>query len=211
MLCVLSLNVVGCKKEESFTVTFSGGHEDASLYYGEEVQVVTNANQLVEPVYVREGYNFVGWNLTVSRIEKSTTVVAQWRKYDLEVVFYANGGKDTSGNRVVKVKADSAKQLIEMQPQFERKGYTLSWVPQLETITSSCTVNAIWTINDYSITFKDKDGKDFTNNTLDVTYNDTFDYSNISAPEVSGMKFAYWADEQGFSFDNYLIMDILCL
>ncbi len=168
--------------------------------------MVTNSSQIIEPIYVREGYNFVGWNLSLSRIEKNTTVVAQWRKYDIDVVFYANGGKDSNGNRIVKITADSAKQLIEKQPQFKKKGYTLSWMPKLETITSSCEVNAIWTVNDYSIAFINKDGQKFDD--MMITFNNLFDYSSISAPYVSGMKFAYWQDDNGVPFDKGMVWDI---
>ena len=207
-LCLFSFNISGCKNNKSFTVTFSGGHEDALLYHGDEVQVVENSSQIVEPIYVREGYNFIGWNLSISRIDKSTTVIAQWKKYDIEVVFYANGGKDGDGNRTIKITANSAKQLIDNQPQFKKKGYTLSWEPQLETITSSCQVNAVWTVNDYVATFKDKNGNNFKGNTLDITYNKAFYHNSICAPNVSGMKFAYWKDNNGVPFDNGMVWDI---
>lgn len=210
ILCFSALSISGCKKDESFTVTFSGGYEGASPYYGEEIQRVTNANQLVEPIYVREGYNFVGWNVSISRITSSTTVVAQWKKYPLEVVFYSNGGADDQGNRTVAITADSAYEVINNAPQFKKEGYTLSWSPQLETITSSCEVNAVWTLKEYSLTFKDKNGQDFENNTLNVAYNQLFDHTPITAPQVVGEKFAYWADEQGVPFDKGIVWDIDC-
>ena len=207
-LCFSSLSFAGCKKEQSFTVTCVSGHEDATLYYGEEVQKVTNSNQIVEPIYIRDGYNFVGWNVSISRIKSSTTVVAQWKKYDIQVVFNANGGKDDAGNREVTMTVDSAKQLIDNAPQFKKTGHTLSWEPQLETITNSCVVNAVWTVNDYTLTFKDKLGQDFENNTLKIKYNQKLNYSDIQAPQVLEEKFAYWADEQGVAIDSGIIWDI---
>ncbi len=209
-LCFSALSYISCKKDESFTVTFSGGHEDARCYYGEEneIQVVTNANQIVEPIYVREGYNFVGWNVSISRIKSSTTVVAQWKKYEMDITFYANGGKDDDGNRTISLTADSAYEIVDKAPEFKKKGYSLSWSPSLETITKSCEVNAIWTINDYTLTFKNQNGEDFNNNSIKITYNQLLDYSKIEAPKVSGKKFACWVDAQGLPIDKGMIWDI---
>ncbi len=207
-LCFCSLNFISCKKDESFTVTFTNGYDESDPYYGNAVQVVTSAKQIVEPVYVREGYNFVGWNVAISRIKSNTTVIAQWKKYEMEVAFNGNGGKDQDGNQTITMTVDSAYELIEKQPQFKKKGYSLSWEPELETITESCTVNAVWTINDYSLNFKDKLGGDFANNILQITYKHNLDYSEIQAPQSLGEKFAYWIDEDGLPIDNGIIWDI---
>ncbi len=206
-LCFLTLNVISCKKDESFTVTFSSGHEDAYLYYGKETQQVKNSKQIEEPIYVRKGYNFAGWNVSISRINKDTNVVAQWTRYDMSIVFYANGGKDDDGNRSVSIIANSAFDIMEKAPQFKRKGYTLSWSIPLESITKSCTIDAIWTLNEYDFTFKDMHGNDFDGNTLSVKYNEVLDFSSISAPIEQGKKFAYWADDDGVPLDNGIVWD----
>ena len=207
-LCLSAFNFVGCASDNSFTVTFSSGHEEASLYYGKEVQVVTSAKQIKEPIYVREGYNFVGWNVSLSRINKDTKVVAQWKKYEIQVVFYANGGFADDGSTVVSLTVDSAKEIIDKQPQFKKKGYALSWDTELATIGSSCEINAIWTIKSYDLTFKDKNGQDFANNSLSITYNDKLDFGNLQAPQVAGEKFVCWQDEQGCAIDEGLIWDV---
>ena len=208
VVCLSAFNFVACAKDNSFTVTFTSGHEDASLYYGKEVQVVTSAKKLKEPIYIRDGYNFVGWNVSLSRITKSTTVEAQWKKYEMQVVFYANGGSADDGSTVISLTADSAKQIIDNQPQFKKKGYSLSWDTELATITSSCEINAIWTIKNYNLTFKDKNGQDFNNNLLNVTYNDKLDFGSLQAPQVVGEKFVCWQDESGNAIDKGIVWDI---
>ena len=72
LLCVFSaFSMAGCA-EDKFTITFESGAIDASLYYGKEVQKVSSSKQLVEPVYIRPGYNFVGWNRSISMLNKNT-------------------------------------------------------------------------------------------------------------------------------------------
>ncbi len=207
-LCFSALNFVGCKKDNSFTVTFTSGHEDAYCYYGKEVQRVTSSNQIIEPIYIREGYNFVGWNVSISRITSATTVVAQWKRYEMHVVFNGNGGQTDDGKTTVSMTVDSAYELIENQPQFKKKGYSLSWEPSLGKITESCSVNAVWTINEYNVIFKDKLGGDFSGNSLNITYKRKLDYSHIQAPEVLGEKFVYWMDSDGLAIDNGIVWDI---
>ena len=206
-LCLSAFNFVGCASDNSFTVTFSSGHEDASLYYGKEVQVVTSAKQLKEPIYIREGYNFVGWNVSLSRINKNTTVVAQWKKYEMQVVFYANGGSADDGSTEISLTVDSAKELMDNQPQFKKKGYALSWDTDLSTVSSSCEINAIWTIKEYTLTFKDKDGNDFANNSITVKYNGQIDFGNLQAPQVVGEKFVCWQDAEGNLIDKGIVWD----
>jgi len=210
VICFCSLSFISCKKDNSFTVTFTNGYDESAPYYGDAVQVVTSAKQIVEPIFVRDGYNFVGWNVSISRIKSSTTVVAQWKKYQMHVVFNGNGGKDDFGNSTISMTVDSAKELVDNQPQFKKKGYALSWEPQLETITKSCTVNAVWTIKDYNLTFKNKFGQDFANNKLSITYKHKLDYAQVQAPQITGEKFAYWIDEQGLPIDRNIVWDVDC-
>ncbi len=190
----------GCSSQRKFTVTFSGGAEDAELYYGKQVQVVSRPNQIIEPIYVRPGYNFVGWNKSISRIDDDTTVKAQWKQYTFEVTFLSNGGKDENANKSVVLTVDSAYELVQNQPQFFKEGYNLSWSIDLNTITSTCTVNAVWTPKKYTLTFKDETSNDFQNNTLSVEYNSNVSTITINPPQKAGKKFAYWAD--GLSEDS---------
>lgn len=200
-----TFSLVGCA-DDTFTVRFQKGATDASLYYGREVQKVSSSSQIVEPIYIRPGYNFAGWNKSISLLDKDSTVVAQWKAYEFEVVFYANGGADALGNKIVVVQTDSAYNLVENQPNFIKVGYDLSWDMDLNLITKSCSVNAVWTPKKYDLVFKDILGNDFANNTLKVSYNDKIDNISITPPHVDGKKFAYWVGSgNGLPLDSGVI------
>ncbi|MBO7149571.1 MAG: InlB B-repeat-containing protein [Clostridia bacterium] len=197
----------GCGPK-TFTVTFEKGAEDALLDWGEEIQVVTNSRQIVEPIYVRPGYNFAGWDRSISMIEGNTTVKALWHAYEFQVVFHANGGKTQNYEEVVVVKVGSAFELKQKQPRFIKQGFELSWDTNLSAITTSCTVNAVWAPQKYDLEFFDKDGLVFNNNKMQVTYNQKVEDVPVVAPEVSGKRFAYWSEEgdvDGITIDKGII------
>ncbi len=197
----------GCVPKE-FTVTFNGGTDDAVLAWGKEKQVVTSSSQIKVPIYTRPGYNFVGWDRSISMIEESTTVKAQWRAYEFQVVFQGNGGKTESDEEVVTVKVDSAFELEQIQPEFVKEGFELSWDIALYTITNSCTVNAVWTAKKYDLTFLDKDGLEFENNKIELNFNQKLGDFNVVAPKVSGKRFAYWSEDAsngGMSIDKGIV------
>ena len=78
------LTMVGCDvidDDSTFTVTFSAGVDDAVLISGDIVQTVNSANEIVEPVFIREGYRFVGWTSSIHNISTSRTVKAIWEQY----------------------------------------------------------------------------------------------------------------------------------
>ncbi len=177
---------------KTFTVTFEGGAEDAVFQSGLQEQIVTDSSQIVPPVYTRPGYNFVGWDRSISMIEDSTIVKAQWREYEFEVRFQSNGGKTEDDEDLVVVTVNSAVELNEKQPKFIKEGYDLSWDKDLNAITLSCTVNAVWTPKQYNLEFFDKDGVAFNNNKMQVTYNEKLEEISVIAPAVSGKRFAYW-------------------
>ena len=197
----------GCAPK-TFVVTFDKGAEDALLDWGEERQTVTNSRQIVEPIYVRPGYNFAGWDRSISMIEGNTTVKALWHTYEFQVVFHANGGKTQSDEEVVVVKVDSAFELKQKQPRFIKKGFELSWDINLSAITTSCTVNAVWKPQKYELEFFDGNGLAFNNNKMQVTYNQKIEDVSVIAPEVSGKRFAYWSEDgnaDGISIDKGII------
>ena len=122
MLCFsASVMISGCSTDRTFTVTFEAGVEDAYLVEGEEVQTVTNANQLVPPKYARDGYVHDNWDKVLSEIKSSTTVKATWIEKTFSVSFLP-GAPDAvlvSGNESQEV--GSGLQLVP--PVYERKGY----------------------------------------------------------------------------------------
>lgn len=183
----------GCN-EKTFTVTFEGGAQDAILEWGKEVQKVTTSSQIKEPVYIREGYNFVGWDRSISMLKESTTVKAQWREYQFQVIFQSNGGKTENNEEEIVLTVGSAFELKQKQPNFIKEGYQLSWDKDLSRITSSCTVNAVWTQKKYDLEFLDKNGLPFANNKIQATYNEILGDITVVAPQVSGKRFACWTE-----------------
>ena len=186
--------MVGCAPK-TFTVTFNEGAEDAVLVNGKEVQNVTNSSQIEEPVYVRPGYNFVGWDRSISMIKESAVINAQWKKYDFQVVFQSNGGKTQDNQEEITLTVNSAYELMEKKPTFIKKGYELSWDKKLASITTSCTINAVWTPKTYNLEFVDENGSAFSNNTMQVAYNTIIDQISVTPPNVTGKRFAYWSEE----------------
>ena len=199
----------GCAPK-GFKVTFVGGAEDAVLEWGEEVQTITFSSQIVEPIYTRPGYNFVGWDRSISMIEGETTVKAQWLEYDFQVVFQSNGGRTENNEETVVIKVNSAFELKQKQPNFIKEGYALSWDKNLSSITSSCTVNAVWTPKQYNLEFLDKDGLSFDNNVIQVAYKEQLGDINVLPPKVSGKRFAYWTEGNSLdalSIDKGIVWD----
>lgn len=208
LLCVFSaFSFAGCK-DDTFTVRFESGAVDAELYYGKQVQKVSSSSKIVEPIYIRPGFNFVGWNRSISRLEKDSTVVAQWKAYDFQVTFYANGGADESGNKIVTLQTDSAYNLYENQPNFTKEGYDLSWDLDLKEITRSCSVNAIWTPKKYDLVFKDINGNDFAQNITKINYNDKVGEIDITPPAISGKRLAYWENQDGLPLDKGVVWKV---
>lgn len=209
--CVLlfvlgAFSTVGCA-EDKFTVRFESGAIDAELYYGKgkEVQKVSSSSQIVEPVYIRPGYNFVGWNKSISMLNKDSTVVAQWKAYDFEVVFYGNGGVDGQGNKMITVQTDSAYNLVLNQPEFIKTGYELTWDVDLNYITRSCSVNAIWTPKKYDLVFKDIFGNDFNGNILKINYKESVGDILVSPPAVQNKRLAFWENDNGLPLDKGVV------
>ncbi len=160
----------GCGAPRNFTVTFSGGAKDAVLVEGELVQTVTSWEQLVEPVFNREGYNSDGWSVVLHTITSDTTVTQLWAKYNFTVTFNGNGGRTSDGQSTVELSIDSAYNLKNSAPEFIKQGYTLSWDTVLERVSNTCTINAVWTPNQYKVKFFDDNGQSLGISDLTVTY-----------------------------------------
>ena len=149
ILCVCSfVAVIGCGGDGKFTVTFDGN--GGTLVSGTEVQTVESSSQIKVPVYERDGYDFMGWNTIIDKIDQDTTVKAQWKAKPFTVIFDGNGGTLVSGE--LEQTVYSASELIV--PTFVKKGHTLEWNVDISAITSATTVTANWITNQYLLTFE---------------------------------------------------------
>ena len=189
----------GCVRNSDFTVTFVGNADDAVLYHGDAVQTVSDASELVEPIFVRPGYNFTSWSKAITEIDEDTTVKANWAQYDITITFEGNGGFDGEGNGTVTKVFDSGINI--KPPAFVKTGYTLSWDIDFATVTKSCTANAIWTAKNYTLSFVDDTGASLGYDNMTVTYGEAIaDFAAI--PTKTGYKFARWEDENGNPIDK---------
>lgn len=197
-MCVSSIIVSsGCVKGQ-FDVEFNGN--GGTLVSGVEWQTVSSADEIVPPVYEREGWRFVGWDTILSEIDSNTTVKALW-KNTITVNFKANGGTLVSGeeNQTVYKVADI------VVPVYERTGYTLSWdITDFSNITEDITVNAIWTANSYTLSFK-VDGITFGQSKT-VSYDAKI--GELPTPSKADMKFSHWTVD-GSKIDENTIWKLL--
>ncbi len=189
----------GCK-EKTFTVTFSANAEDAVLFTGETEQRVTKAEEIEPPVFVRKGYNFAGWSKVIREITESTTVYANWAKYQFTVTFNGNGGEFVSGE--VKQEVDSGLSIVA--PTFEKTGHLLTWDVKLQTLGEDTVVNAVWVPMTFKVTLLDDDGQTKLFDDITVTYGEKVDLpvkNNRQNGDVTE-KFSRWKDQQGRTVPN---------
>ena len=202
-LTMVGCNVIDGNKE--FTITFDANAEDAVLVSGELVQTVSSADQLVEPVFTREGYRFVGWTSSIQNLKSTRTVKAIWEVY-YTVTFDAGLGATESGQTTVEVLVSGNEKLVP--PVFVRTGYNLSWDTDLQTVNKTCTVNAVWTPKKYTIEFLDTDGTatDVENKVVD--YDSTLeDLPYLSRKLIGGFiyRFVGWKDKSGVPLVNGMV------
>lgn len=179
-----------CASVQPFTVTFAAGAEDAYLYSGTAVQTVNNSSELSEPIFVRKGYNFAGWSKSLSQIKEDVTVTAQWLEYTFDVTF-----EDDSGENGSVTKTCSSGIEIEA-PEFTKTGYTLSWDTDFAAVTASCVIKAVWTANEYKISFYD--GEAPLDKALSVTYDSVVGTLPVLDDKTDGdktLRHAGWYDE----------------
>lgn len=194
----------GCiNQNKTFTVTFTAGSSEAEYYSGELVQTVKSYKELVPPIFVRDGYNFDGWDSALSRIDKDTVLSAVWAVYKFEVTFNANGGQDSYGQSVVVKEVKCGLEAKKLAPKFTKSGYELSWDIDCNTLRDTSTVNAVWTPKTYTLDFKDCDQSQLGVQSIEIEYD-----SNVQNLPVlqdrqqdgKTLRFCGWQDEWGQDF-----------
>ena len=208
--------VQGISNKGKFTVTFLA-NADNVYYYDENGQRklvpesgivqegVSTPEQINTPTFSRAGYNFKGWNSSIYDLDSDKTFKALWEKYNIVVTYNGNGGMIDGKTVVQKSDITDGYDAFEKAPQFVREGYELSWdktEEEFAQITDSCTVNAVWIPKTYNLTFKDINGNDFANNTMQATFDTLLGEIEVVAPAVDGMKFSHWEDENGLPIDK---------
>ncbi len=196
----------------SYTVQFNGAGADNSDAM-DDSSLEVNYDQKVnlpKNLYQKENYTFVGWatqeggnvvyndeaeiiNLSQTQGE-SITLYAIWKK---DVVYVSINDGVNGPYQLPVEKGDILPESINT----ERKGYTLEgWYTDesLELsskfdlsspILSSVNLYAKWTLNNYTITFKNIDREPIT-----YTVNDVI---TLESPYKEGYEFLGWVDENG--------------
>ena len=169
--------------EVSFVFSIDGNESVVSAYTLAYNSKLTNI-----PSTIKEGYDFKGWEPSVSEpVTAHTTYVGAFeiKKFTVTWSGYTNGPVSVEYNYG---------ETIEIPESPEKEGYTFKgWSPEVKDIV---TANVIYTakfdINNYKVTFyTDLDGVLTEISSLNKPYN-----SSLTLPSVP--------NENGFSFENWV-------
>ncbi|MGI6618450.1 MAG: InlB B-repeat-containing protein [Bacillota bacterium] len=164
----------------------------------------------------REGYTFAGWEpeLPATMPAQDIEVTAQWTINKYTVTFVDWNGSVIDTQTVEHGGSATAPEVSE------REGYTFNgWYKEAEltnawnfgtdTVTAATTLYAQWTINEYTVTFKDHGGSVLGTQT--VSHGSTA--TAPDNPTKEGYKFDGWyADEElatAFVFDTEIKADTI--
>lgn len=163
----------------TYTVTFKDW--DGTTLKTQTVEEGSSATAPSNPT--REGYNFTGWDKSFNNITANVTITAQYSIKTYTVIF-----KDDDGS-TLKTQTVNHGSNATAPSNPSKDGYTFTgWDKSFNNITSDLTVTAQYSINTYTVTFKDWDGS--TLKTQTVNYG-----SNATAPSNpirDGYEFIGW-------------------
>ena len=169
-----------------YTVTFKDW--DGSVLKTEQVAYNTAATAPAAPT--REGYRFTGWDKTFDVITGDTEITAQYIK-TWTVTF-----KDEDGT-VLKTEIVDEGTGATAPTEPAKEGHTFAgWNAAFDNVTEDTVVTATYTVNQYTVTFKDWDGSVLK--TEQVAYNTGA--SAPTEPNREGYRFTGW----DVSFENIM-------
>ena len=169
-----------------YTVTFKDW--DGTELKTEQTAYNTAATAPAAPT--REGYRFTGWDKTFDVITGDTEITAQYIK-TWTVTF-----KDEDGT-VLKTEIVDEGTGATAPTEPAKEGHTFAgWNAAFDNVTEDTVVTATYTVNQYTVTFKDWDGSVLK--TEQVTYNTGA--SAPTEPNREGYRFTGW----DVSFENIM-------
>lgn len=131
----------------------------------------------------REGYDFAGWDRELTNITDDTVITAQYNIKTYQVVF-----KDYDGTTLSTQTVDHGGSATPPTAP-KREGYTFTgWDGNYTNVTSYTEVSAVYTINVYTVTFCDWDGRIIKNE--DVEHGGSA--TPPADPERGGYTFTGW-------------------
>ncbi len=126
-----------------YTVTFVD--YDGTELKSETVENGAAATAPVDPA--RVGYTFTGWDVAFDNVTSNLTVTAQYAINKYTVTFMADG--ETVDTQTINWGEDA---VAPADP--EKEGYTFTgWDADFSNVTDNLTVNAVYEINKYTVTF----------------------------------------------------------
>lgn len=146
-----------------------------------------------------DGYTFVGWTRNgelITRIEgvfESVTLVAEWQIVTYSIDFVADGVTVASIPVTVETIA------VEAPAVPAKSGYNGQWGTYALPVEGDITVNAVYTVILYSITYNvagDYDIGEIVNDNP-TAYSVESATVTLSAPQKIGYTFVAWKDEHG--------------
>ena len=190
-------------KASTYTVTFEANEGTAEP---KPQTVIYGSTYGKLPTLTRDGYTFAGWFTeqnggtkvmadTKVKTAKDHTLYAHWTQNIYDVSFDANGGKEAYEPK--KVRHGDVYGTFPLTPT--RTGYEFAgWYTEKDggakvelgdVVTSSHTLYAHWTANEYTVTF-DANGGTVTPETMKVTYGSH--YGELPTPTRKGYTFVGW-------------------
>ena len=143
----------------------------------------------------REGYDFTGWNETITPATGNKTYTAQWKAKEYNITFDANGGTFVDGNekRVVKTTYNQ----LPVVDEPTKKNYIFKgWEPEVVVATSETTYKAVWEeAVFYDVTFN-ADGGTFSNGKEELIVETAEGkIPSVETPFKDGYVFVGWTPE----------------
>ncbi len=143
------LTVTAIYTINSYTVSFKNWNGDVLDLQRVEYDKPATAPAVPE----RTGYTFAGWDVSLNHIEDDLVATAQYRINQYTIRF-----KDWNGKTLKKQTVDYNESATAPASPI-RAGYTFrGWNAAFDKITGNRTVTAIYSVNSYSVVFKDWDG-----------------------------------------------------
>jgi uncharacterized repeat protein (TIGR02543 family) len=136
-----------------YTITFdsNGGSAVSAITQDYGISVTAPSNP------VKEGYTFSGWSQSVSETmpAENTTLTASWTINQYTITF------DSDGGTAVSAITQDYNTSVTAPENPTKEGHTFSgWDQVIPTVipAESITIKAVWTVNQYTITFDSNGG-----------------------------------------------------
>lgn len=139
----------------------------------------------------KEGYDFLGWDKSVSNIRGNTDFFADFAKKEFTVIFV------DWYNQQIAVKTFEYGDALIAPEAAEIEGYTFTgWDCEATTVTQNMIVSAKYEANEYTITFYDWNNEVI--DTQNVSYGGTAVVPDD--PEEEGVVFADWFNPEDYQY-----------